>query len=399
MPPLAAVQDGPAKGRYRCMGNAITQSSARGGSSAGPLAVDRATGELRRGQPVLLIGADGAACLVAAAETLDDDALDRLRQVAERPVHLLLTRRRAGVLGLAAAGGASTVALPIAPAERAEALARIADPTAGPVRIAATAAAGGGLGTLLAAAAIELAKLARLLPAAVVAPLPSAYAEDPRRQAVLGGLLAVDAADIAAYQTAAAVSLHPVCEARVPLEGAEAARVVAFRPSDGSIEHLAIVIGEPDPAKPVLARLHSECFTGDLLGSLRCDCGDQLRGAIAEIARQGSGVLVYLAQEGRGIGLVNKLRAYRLQDSGADTADANEQLGFEADERIYLPAAEMLRRLGFQQVRLMTNNPAKVAGLKRCGIEVVERVPLVVPANPHNEGYLGTKAAKLGHMF
>src|SRR5690606_3029352 len=151
--------------------------------------------------------------------------------------------------------------------------------------------------------------------------------------------------------------------------------------------------------EPVLTRLHSECFTGDLLGSLRCDCGDQLRGAIAEIARHGSGLLLYLAQEGRGIGLVNKLRAYRLQDGGADTLEANLQLGFDADERVYLPAAEMLRRLGFQRVRLMTNNPEKVAALARCGIAVVERVPHVFPANGHNDHYLRTKATKFGHMF
>jgi GTP cyclohydrolase II len=149
----------------------------------------------------------------------------------------------------------------------------------------------------------------------------------------------------------------------------------------------------------VLTRLHSECFTGDLLGSLRCDCGDQLRGAIAEIARAGSGVLLYLAQEGRGIGLVNKLRAYQLQDAGFDTVDANEQLGFDADERVYLPAAEMLRQLGISRVRLLTNNPEKVAALTRCGIAVVERVPHIFPANDHNERYLRTKASRSGHLL
>jgi GTP cyclohydrolase II len=188
-----------------------------------------------------------------------------------------------------------------------------------------------------------------------------------------------------------------VSRARVPLAGAEDARVLAYRPSDGGIEHLAIVIGEPK--EPVLIRLHSECFTGDLLGSLRCDCGDQLRGAIQQISREGAGVLIYLAQEGRGIGLVNKLRAYQLQDDGADTVEANEQLGFDADERVYMPAAEILKDLGFRRVRLMTNNPEKVTALAHFGIDVVERVPHAFAANPHNERYLETKAKKSGHLF
>ena len=174
---------------------------------------------------------------------------------------------------------------------------------------------------------------------------------------------------------------------------------VKDRPSDGGIEHLAVIVGAPSPDAPVLTRLHSECFTGDLLGSLRCDCGDQLRGAIAAIAQAGAGVLLYLAQEGRGIGLVNKLRAYRLQDRGADTFEANGQLGFDDDERLYLPAAEMLRTLGFRRVRLMTNNPEKVVALTRCGIAVEERVPHAVPSNGHNELYLTAKAGRSGHIF
>ena len=145
--------------------------------------------------------------------------------------------------------------------------------------------------------------------------------------------------------------------------------------------------------------MHSECFTGDLLGSLRCDCGDQLKGAIAEISAAGHGILLYLAQEGRGIGLVNKLRAYELQDRGFDTIDANEQLGFDADERVYLPAAQMLRLLGFDAVRLLTNNPEKVAALEHCGITVAERVPHAFPSNEHNESYLRTKASRAGHLF
>jgi GTP cyclohydrolase II len=162
---------------------------------------------------------------------------------------------------------------------------------------------------------------------------------------------------------------------------------------------LAILIGSPDPATPVLVRLHSECFTGDLLASLRCDCGDQLRGAIAAIAQAGGGVLLYLAQEGRGIGLINKLRAYQLQDAGFDTLDANEQLGFDFDERVYLPAAEMLRQLGFATIHLLTNNPEKVAALERYGVSVAERVPHVFPSNGHNERYLRTKATRSGHFL
>ena len=193
--------------------------------------------------------------------------------------------------------------------------------------------------------------------------------------------------------------LTQVAEARVPLAEAENARLIAFRPGDGGTEHLAILIGTPDPGRPALVRLHSECFTGDLLASLRCDCGDQLRGAIAAITAAGGGVLLYLAQEGRGIGLVNKLRAYQLQDAGFDTVDANEQLGFDADERVYLPAAEMLRQLGFTSVRLLTNNPEKMDALERYGIHIVERVPHVFPANGHNERYLRTKATRSGHLL
>jgi GTP cyclohydrolase II len=190
-----------------------------------------------------------------------------------------------------------------------------------------------------------------------------------------------------------------VSSARVPLRGAEASRVIAFRPEDGGVEHLAIIIGDPDPDQPVLIRLHSECFTGDLLGSLKCDCGQQLQGAIEAIGKAGSGILLYLAQEGRGIGLINKLRAYHLQDDGFDTVEANERLGFDADERMFLPAAEMLRSLGFDRVRLMTNNPDKVASLARFGIEVVERVPHEFPSNAHNELYLATKARRSGHYL
>ena len=212
-------------------------------------------------------------------------------------------------------------------------------------------------------------------------------------------LARVPVAAITAYPKLAADSLRPVSEAWVPLAAAEDARLIGFRPADGGAEQFAIVIGDPARHQPALCRLHSECFTGDLLGSLRCDCGPQLEHALERIGQAGHGVLLYLAHEGRGIGLINKLRAYQLQDGGLDTLDANQQLGFEPDERTYRSAAVMLRHLGIGKVRLLTNNPAKVDALTREGIEVVERVAHAMAPNRHNHVYLTTKARRAGHLL
>jgi GTP cyclohydrolase II len=248
----------------------------------------------------------------------------------------------------------------------------------------------------LAGAALALAKLAQLLPALVAAPAHPAVAER-------AGLLTAAAADILGYPAGMAGSLTRVASAAVPLQGAPDARIVAFRAADGGIEHLAILVGRPEDAPPdapaPLCRLHSECFTGDLLGSLRRDCGPQLRGAIARMAAEGGGVLVYLAQEGRGIGLVNKLRAYTLQDAGLDTLDANRALGWGADERNFLVAATMLRALGIGRIRLLTNNPDKLAALVACGIEVDGREAHVFAPNGVNDGYLETKRERFGHLL
>ncbi len=354
------------------------------------VAVDRAIAELRRGGSVVITG-DDLCVLALAAEGASEAMLLQLAAASGALPALIMTGRRAVVLGLRPVTESGSVIRVTALGGVAAAdVAWLADPCDSAPAPSTDWATEDLADDSLSAAAVALAKLARLLPAVVVVDYSACGASD---------LVTVPAADIVSYQQIAARTLRLVSEARVPLKDAENARIVAFRPSDGGIEHLAIVIGEPDPDQPVLTRLHSECFTGDLLGSLRCDCGDQLRGAIAEIAQAGSGVLLYLSQEGRGIGLVNKLRAYRLQDEGFDTLDANLQLGFDDDERLYAPAAEMLRLLGISQVRLLTNNPAKVEALGRHGVEVAERVPHVFPANDHNEFYLRTKAARGGHLF
>ncbi len=362
--------------------------------------VHRAVSELRRGTPVLITGAGGP-LVVAAAEMVGARGLAELSSLAAGPPALILAPSRAAAIlrRPIPTTGAETRAVHEAPVMLAlpsallapAALRGMADPLLEqwlPEMPELTAAPPLGF------AAISLAKLGRLLPALVAA---------PAREGTAPALLSVPAADILSYPATAATTLTRVAEARVPLEAAAETRIVAFRAADGGIEHLAILVGDPEGLSAAggapLVRLHSECFTGDLLGSLRCDCGPQLRGAIARMAKEGSGVLLYLAQEGRGIGLVNKLRAYTLQDQGLDTLDANRALGYGADERGFLVGATMLRQLGIPRVQLLTNNPDKLAGLAACGIEVETRVPHRFAANGINDHYLETKAERFGHLL
>lgn len=173
----------------------------------------------------------------------------------------------------------------------------------------------------------------------------------------------------------------------------------AFQDAENDKVHLALVLGDPAAQQPTLLRIHSECLTGDALFSQRCDCGSQLQHALQSIAAAGVGMVLYLRQEGRGIGLINKIHAYHLQDLGADTVEANERLGFGADMRDYSMCGPMLKHFGVSSVRLLTNNPRKVAALERLGVQVVERIPVHTGKNPHNDRYLKTKAGKLGHLF
>ncbi len=376
--------------------------------------VERCLAELRRGGAIALVEGE-TAILAVAAEALEEPVFAWLGTAAgPEGVRLLLTAERASRLGLAVPPGTGVCICHLTADLTAQAVKTVmtriaviqhaADPTSPPpplsapttgrLDLALDADPDRSLSPALRQGAIDLAKTARLLPAMVVAKVPTAAVAY-----WVAAPFTLDCADLATHRRTLASQLRRVGSARVPLAGAEQTEIIAFRPADGGKEHLAIVIGNPDPEQPVLIRLHSECFTGDLLGSLRCDCGDQLRGAIEQIAKSGSGIVLYLAQEGRGIGLINKLRAYRLQDAGADTLDANLQLGFGADERVYQPAAEMLRQLGIGSVRLLTNNPDKVRGLEHCGVSVAERVPHAFPSNDHNAQYLSTKATRFGHMF
>jgi GTP cyclohydrolase II len=358
--------------------------------------VGRAIRDLRSGLPVLILDAGKDALLACAAEQARDELLALMQDWSRTQGHVVLTPNRARTLKVRLyTKDAVRVPLPSEnPARAARALADptrdLHDPLMGPWTALREALPAG------VPPALSLAKQAELLPSLVVHVLARAKA---KRLAAAQGLAVVHCDDIAFMQDMAHMRLAIVARAQLPLAGAENTRVLAFRPEAGGREHLALVIGDPEPPGPVLVRLHSECLTGDLLGSLKCDCGDQLRGAIDAIGKHGSGILLYLAQEGRGIGLINKLKAYELQDQGFDTIDANERLGFEADERRFAVAAEILKYLGFTSVRLMTNNPDKVGTLGRYGVEVVERVPHQFPTNPFNTGYLATKKARSGHLL
>ncbi len=335
-------------------------------------AVERGLSALRQGRPVGIAGNPPAAAV--AVETA-------VGPVVPGSV-LVVTPIRALAMGVLAHHGTEAVAFHLPEAVSMDTLRAAVDPTAG------TAPTGWRPAPLpdTANAAIALAKLARLLPGLLV----SGITDD---------LPLLQPDDILAHPALAAEQLVKISEARVPLQGIPDCRLIAFRSPGSGLEHLAIVIGDPAVAAAPLVRVHSECFTGDLLGSLRCDCGPQLHGAIERIAAAGAGVVLYLAQEGRGIGLANKLRAYTLQDQGLDTLDANRALGFSGDERDFAIAATMLRYLHIPRVRLLTNNPDKLAALASHGIEVAGRESLLFAANGVNDGYLNTKARRFGHLL
>ena len=374
---------------------AIENISSDAAAAAAMLAVDRASHDFRRGRAINICDEAGNSIMALASEVSTDQAIARLSELSGKEPSIAITHHRARTLKVRLYTD-EVILIPYKSWRTAANARTIADPTndlsnplGGPYTASRDPVNSASV------AAVQLAKIARLLPSVILVP----HDNDQDSTLAADGIATVNASDVMSYEMDTAGSLRQVTAARVPLEDAENSRILSFRSPDGGREHLAIVIGEPPTDRPVLARLHSECFTGDLIGSLKCDCGQQLRGAIAQIAEEGSGILLYLRQEGRGIGLTNKLRAYALQDQGFDTVEANERLGFESDERIFLPAARILRQLGFGKVRLMTNNPDKVDGLISFGIEVVERVKHAFPSNDHNEFYLSVKKEKSGHLL
>jgi GTP cyclohydrolase II len=350
-----------------------------------PRAAARATDALRRGWPVSLT-ADGAELTVLAIETADPVRLAAFDP--DKRASLLLSAGRASTLDFAQHFAAHDPDEPVIISRSRGFGIPIATALADPrfdmaIKFMGTFDVVEHDASPIARVALRLAMLAGILPAFYV---------------IYGGEadVSVSIADIEAHGDASRLVI--AARARLPVAAVEDVEIVAFRTPEMPGEHIALVIGKPN-GHPPLVRLHSECLTGDVLGSLKCDCGPQLHAAIESIAVNGWGILLYLRQEGRGTGLINKLRAYSLQDRGFDTVDANTRLGFAIDARDFKVATQMLRLLGEEQIRLLTNNPTKVATLRSTGINVVERVPHKLPSNPHNTGYLDTKRDRTGHAL
>jgi len=349
------------------------------------LEVENAASALRASVPVVSYGEESSFYLIHAVENCDKESLERFDKISEAPISLVISAKRAEILSankkfknavlvnsdkinlreiysLAGLSGEIIKNIPVM---------KEADKN-----IAAT---------------IILAKIAEILPALFISSITKKAVEELCKKYVK-----VSVSSIKSYEKDSVQMLREVCSAPLKLAACGDAEIKVFQ-SVGK-EHYAIIVGNPETQDSPMVRIHSSCFTGDLLGSLKCDCREQLHGALEYMKKNGGGVLLYLMQEGRGIGLVNKLRAYKLQSDGMDTVEANEFLGFEDDERPYLLAAEIMKRIGLKKIKLITNNPRKMKGLADYGIKVTKRVSLIIEPHEHNDSYLETKFTRLGHL-
>jgi GTP cyclohydrolase II len=355
----------------------------QGTISTSHLAAGRAVDQLRRQLGIVLQDNNGETIGACPIEGLTQELLTTLQALPKKHLQLLLTGARARHSGIKTSERVISIdvdgwTLP--------AMQSLADPLAPATHVPKTTLAPTNPAH---ATLMVLVKHASLLPAMLLIAGEN-YPKD---------WLHVSASDVETYWQETPLDIMPLVEAKLPIEGTENTSIVCFRERYGTSMHLALAVGDISQAKNPLVRVHSSCITGDILGSMRCDCGSQLQLAMQQIVAEGSGILVYLHQEGRGIGIANKLRAYALQEQGVDTYDANLMLGFDEDERDFTLAAAILKRLGVNQCRLLTNNPHKLENLKKHGINVSDRVGLAVTPGLHNHDYLAAKAKKSGHLF
>jgi GTP cyclohydrolase II len=357
----------------------------------------RAIADLRRGAPVLFCSNLGYAAIAKPAEQVTKDSLLDLAAETSSMPYLLITSQRARAIGLKPKDGVAACSILLPNQYEPEHILQLIGDLPLTMDVSTLTVLPEGEDSM-ANLVLMLMRSARLMPAALATHIPDTDPRKLSRWALDRGFIMVEENAIRSFEETAAELLREAARAKLPLKQAENAEVVIFQPKDGGTEHFVLMINSTDESQVPLVRIHSQCITGDILGSLKCDCGDQLQMAIKQMASSGKGLLIYLAQEGRDIGLVNKLRAYALQDTGLDTVDANHAIGFETDHRYYLPAAVMLRHLGHEKIRLLTNNLDKIEQIESCGITVTERIALTPMSNPHNENYLKTKKNRTGHI-
>jgi GTP cyclohydrolase II len=339
------------------------------------LSVERAANDLRKGFPVII-----DRTLVASPETISPEILQALFAISQP--NLILAPNRAKLVSGGKSATTSSLAVDKKNIAEIASLCGLIQHTASISQSRFNKATAGD------EAALKLVKIAELIPSAITMTLPAEFMD--------ASLLNVPSQFIEQYADTVSYTITEACRTDIALKGNTDSSIIAYRPKIGGKEHYAITIGKNIGDTPLI-RVHSSCYTGDLLNSLECDCHDQLHQAIDVMHKSGGGIILYMLQEGRGIGLINKLRAYALKGRGMDTVDANEALGFDDDERLFLPAVQILKELGISHIKLLTNNPRKATGLEEYGIKVIECVPHIMEKNVHNERYLKTKSDRLGH--
>ena len=361
--------------------------------------IERAISELRRGGKLVISDINsGISVLLLASELIENQTIDELSNLALSRPSIILSKNRSKAIGLNGTDGPFSIL--IKNNWKTDDILSLCMPLTNH-KIPKIDGALPENSSEIVSSCILLLRQSRLLPAGLMAIISNVSAEKINKWAFDKNLIQVDTSDIKSYEKMSANNLFMSVKAKVPILYSENCEIIIFRPKDGGNEHFCLIFGKNRTLKTdhALVRIHSQCITGDVLDSLKCDCGQQLKQSIKLMGKADEGILIYLAQEGRDIGLLNKLRAYSLQEKGKDTVEANEDLGFNDDERLYYPAKEILTQLKIKNVELITNNPKKVEHLKNLGVNITKRVPIKITPNKHNKKYLATKSNKSGHLL
>jgi GTP cyclohydrolase II len=361
--------------------------------------IERAISELRRGGKLVISDINsGTSVLLVASELIENRTIDELSKLALSRPNIILSKNRSKAIGINGADGPCSFL--IKNNWEVDDILSLCMPLANHKIPKIDGALPENFEGIV-SSCILLLRQSRLLPAGLMTIISNVSVEQINKWAFDKNLIHVNTSDIKSYEQVSASNLIMSVKARVPIVHTENCEIIIFRPRDGGNEHFCLVFGKNRKLNidNALVRIHSQCITGDVLDSLKCDCGQQLKQSIKLMAKADEGILIYLAQEGRDIGLLNKLRAYTLQENGMDTVEANEDLGFNDDERLYYPAKEILTQLKIKNVKLITNNPKKVEHLKNLGINVIKRVAIKTTPNKYNQKYLETKSKKSGHLL